>query len=200
MVEPDTSYGLAKVGYFAYGWGGGFGHILGRYWIITTPVFEDLKYWKDPDTSLSKVIKLLVIGSGGLHPFLYDNEFKSRLADYVASGGNLLVLSQGYGEYFSVLPGNVEGYGWNEDQSCFINAGYMDVWHPVFSGQTRNVLNLRVDGYLSNYPDNAEVLLKRTVSGMPIFLRTGNTHTGLPQSLIIHLTHSFQWKNLCSLT
>jgi len=78
-----------------------------------------------------------------------------------------------------------------------------DIWMCgilFFSGQTRNVLNLRVDGYLSNYPDNAEVLLKRTASGMPIFLRTGNTHTGLPQSLIIHLTHSSQWKDMCSLT
>ena len=48
-----------------------------------------------------------------------------------------------------------------------------DIWMCgilFFSGQTRNVLNLRVDGYLSNYPDNAEVLLKRTISGMPMLI------------------------------
>ena len=159
-----------NLGILLNGWGKGYGHLMGRYGIKMIPIFSDFTYWRNPDTTLSDVVKLIVIGSGGLHPFLYDNEFKTRLADYVASGGNLLVLSQGYGEYFSVLPGNVEGYGWNEDQSCFINAGYMDVWHPVFSGQTRNVLNLRVDGYLSNYPDNAEVLLKRTASGMPMLI------------------------------
>ena len=84
--------------------------------------------------------------------------------------GNLLVLDQKYGSNYSVLPGNIGGYGWAQDQSCFHNAVYLNQWHPIFSGQTRQVIDCKVDGYLNQYPNNAKILLKRTINDMPALI------------------------------
>jgi len=168
-IEPDSVYREAEIGIFPYGWSMGFGHLLGKYGISITPVFSDLKYWKNPYPNLSEVIHLLVIGSGALSGF-NSPQFKQGLADYVQNGGNLLVLTQKFGSDFSVLPGEIDGYGWCEDQSCFKNAAYLNEWHPVFSGQEKEVMSCNIDGYLSQYPDYVNVLLRRTANGMPALL------------------------------
>jgi len=85
VLQEDTMDICDNVGVLLNGWGKGYGHLMGRYGIKMIPIFSDFTYWRNPDTTLSDVVKLIVIGSGGLHPFLYDNEFRTRLADYVAS-------------------------------------------------------------------------------------------------------------------
>jgi len=169
ILKSDSAYSSENVGIFIYGWTVGYAHILGKYGIATTPVLSDLKYWRNPDTTLPDVIDLLVIGSAALSGF-DSPQFKQKLENYVISGGNLLVLTQKFGSDLSALPGGIDGYGWHEDQSCFRNAAYLNQWHPVFSGQSEQVMSCNVDGYLTQYPDNAEVLLRRTANGMPALL------------------------------
>jgi len=168
-LADDTLGNPDKVGIFIYGWTIGYAHLLGKYGIPIETVFSDFTYWKNPDTLLSDEVPLVVIGSGALSGF-NSQEFKQNLEDYVVNGGNLLVLTQKYGSDLSVLPGNIEGYGWNEDQSCFKNAAYLSRWHPVLSGQTKQVMDCNVDGYISEYPTNAEILLGRTKNAMPSLL------------------------------
>ncbi len=168
-LADDTLGNPDKVGIFIYGWTIGYAHLLGKYGIPIETVFSDFTYWKNPDTLLSDEVPLVVIGSGALSGF-NSQEFKQNLEDYVVNGGNLLVLTQKYGSDLSVLPGNIDGYGWNEDQSCFKNAAYLSQWHPVLSGQTKQVMNCNVDGYISEYPSNAEILLGRTKNAMPSLL------------------------------
>ncbi|MCK4420628.1 Ig-like domain-containing protein, partial [candidate division WOR-3 bacterium] len=169
ILKSDSAYSSENVGIFIYGWTIGYAHILGEYGIPIIPIFSDFTYWKNPDTTLSDVVTLVVIGSGALSGF-NSSQFAQKLADYVQSGGNLLVLTQKFGNDFSVLPGVVEGYGWREDQSCFRNAAYLNQWHPVFSGQTEQVMTCNVDGYITQCPDYADVLLRRTANGMPALL------------------------------
>lgn len=109
--------GLPDIGILLSGWADGYGHILGRYGMETLPVKPDLKIINQPDINISDSVKLLVIGSAGLKGF-NSQEFKQKLEDYVTNGGNLLVLTQKFGSDLSVLPGNIGGYGWNEDQAC----------------------------------------------------------------------------------
>jgi hypothetical protein len=161
--------GLPDIGILLSGWADGYGHILGKYGIETLPVKPNLKIINHPEINISGSVKLLVIGSAGLKGFI-SQEFKQKLEDYVVNGGNLLVFTQKYGSDLSVLPGNIDGYGWNEDQSCFKKATYLSQWHPVLSGQTKNVMDCNIDGYISEYPANAEVLLSRTKNGLPALL------------------------------
>jgi hypothetical protein len=133
------------------------------------PVNPDLKIINHPDIDIKDSVNLLVVGSAGLAG-LNSPTFKQKLEEYVVNGGNLLVFTQKYGADLSVLPGNINGYGWNEDQSCFTNAAYLNQWHPVFAGQTKQVMDCNVDGYISDYPSNSEVLLSRTKNSMPALL------------------------------
>ncbi len=166
-VSPPQ--GLPNIGILLSGWADGYGHILGRYGIETLPVKPDLKILNQPDINISDSVKLLVIGSAGLKGF-NSPTFETDLENYVVNGGNLLVFTQKYGSDLSVLPGNIDGYGWNEDQSCYHNAAYLNRWHPVLSGQKRHIMSCYVDGYILEYPDNSEVLLGRTKNTMPALL------------------------------
>jgi hypothetical protein len=78
----------------------------------------------------------------------------------------------------------ITGYGWTEDQSCFTNAAYIDTWHHVLAGQTKNTPSLSVDGYFTNYPENSTVLLYRTANGQPAFI---TYKYGLGQFFVITL-------------
>jgi hypothetical protein len=75
---------------------------------------------------------LLVISSGGLFGLENSALFRAKLDEYVKRGGTLLVFSQHHGYEFSALPvpqeadgtyRRVKGYGWDEDQNCFADAG-----------------------------------------------------------------------------
>jgi hypothetical protein len=161
--------GLPDIGIMLSGWADGYGHILGKYNISTLPVKPNFKIINHPDMLVSDSVKLLVVGSAGLKG-QNSQLLAQKLEEYVTSGGNLLVLTQKFGSDLSVLPGGIDGYGWSEDQACFRNAAYLNQWHSVFSGQVKQVMSCNVDGYITQYPDYADVLLRRTANGMPALL------------------------------
>ena len=94
-------------------------------------------------------------------------------------GGIVIVFDQQYGYEFSALPvpqefdgsyKKVNGYGWEEDQACFTNAAYLNVYHQMFSGQTQTTPSLNIDGYFTSYPSSSIVLLNKVSNGQPAML------------------------------
>jgi hypothetical protein len=117
-------------------------------------------------------VQLLIIPSGGLRN-QQTTSFSEALLQYVEGGGNLLVMSQPLGEDFTILPGEIEGYGWQEDRSCYWGSLYFEEdlsKHPVLSAFPDYVLDEPVDGHFTNYPDNSEVILKKTTNNHPVLL------------------------------
>jgi sugar lactone lactonase YvrE len=122
---------------------------------------------------------VLVIPSGGFYGLKDSQIIKELIAEYVKSGGSLVVFAQQHGNDFSILPvpeeadGNfrtVTGYGWAEDQACSANSVYIENYHQILSGQNRGTPSINVDGYFTSYPSNAAVLLRRTANGQPALL------------------------------
>ena len=159
--------------------------------VIENGYYEDItkliNKWQEPVRTLSidfspAVVNnhpVLVIPSGGLYGLENSTFFKTSLSEYVKSGGTLIVFAQQHGYEFSVLPvpqesdgtfRNITGYGWTEDQSCFTNAAYIENYHQILSGQSKSTPTLNMDGYLTNYPSNSTVLLRRTANGQPALL------------------------------
>jgi len=133
----------------------------------------------DFSTKIVETQPVLVIPSGGLYGLENSEFFKSSLDEYVKQGGTLIVFAQQHGYEFSVLPvpqeadgsyKTIGGFGWAEDQSCFVNAAYIDTWHQMLAGQIKSTPTLHLDGYFTNYPSNATVLLRRTANGQPAML------------------------------
>jgi hypothetical protein len=142
---------------------------------------------KEPTVKISPEIlldsikdkKVIIIPSGGLYGLENSEFFKASLDQYVKQGGTLIVFAQQHGYEFSVLPvpqeadgsyNTIGGYGWSEDQSCFVNAAYIDTWHQMLAGQSKSTPTLHLDGYFTTYPSNANVLLRRTANGQPALL------------------------------
>ena len=132
-----------------------------------------------PVTDLLAASKLLVIPSGGLYGMEKSAFFKATLDEYVKQGGTLIVFAQQHGYEFGALPvppepdgtyRQVGGYGWQEDQSCYANSVYINTYHQILSGQNRSTPTLNVDGYFTEYPSSATVLLRRTANGQPAML------------------------------
>ncbi len=121
--------------------------------------------------SLPNVINnypILIIPSAGLYGIEKSIFFKSLLSNYVENGGTIICFTQQRGYEFSSLPGGrLSGYGWIEDQACHNNAAYIDNYHSVFSGQSKTNLDCNVDGFFTQYPDNAKILLKRVKNQYP---------------------------------
>lgn len=88
-----------------------------------------------------------------------------RLREFVKQGGNIICLTQAYGNEFNVLPVSfgeeLSGYGWDEDISSCKNSVYIDNWHSILVGQERRVFDANVDGFFDRWPSNAEVLLRK---------------------------------------
>ncbi|MEK9149799.1 MAG: hypothetical protein AAB267_07120, partial [Candidatus Desantisbacteria bacterium] len=126
---------------------------------------------RDPrgDLSLFTKYPVLLIPSGGLIG-LNAPSFRQKLLDYVSQGGTIICLAQQYGDDYQALPGNLSGYGWREDQSCWSNAVYIQNPHPIFSGQTKVSLDANCDGYFNKWPETSTILLNRTKNGMPAML------------------------------
>jgi len=120
---------------------------------------------------IAKRFPVLVIPTGGLYGLDSSPSFRQKLDDYVSAGGTLICFAQQHGYEFHALPGEqVSGYGWGEDISCLTNAVYIDTYHPIFAGQDSANLDAYVDGYFSNWPENATILLRRTKNGMPAMI------------------------------
>jgi sugar lactone lactonase YvrE len=124
----------------------------------------------DFDHSMIEDFKVLIVPSGGFYGLSTSDSFKERLKLYAESGGTILSFSQLSGSELSVLPGEIGGFGYGEDQNCFYSAVYMESFTPALSGQTTTTPTVNVDGYFSLYPDNSTVMLRRTKNGMPALL------------------------------
>lgn len=121
------------------------------------------------DVSLEGVgnYSVLVVPSGGLAGLDSSDEFKSRLDEYISNGGTVIAFTQQHGYEFDALPGTFSGYGWFEDQACQYRSAGISTYHPILSGQEGFLLNLNIDGFFVNYPENATVLLTRIKNGQP---------------------------------
>ncbi|HET6444925.1 MAG TPA: RHS repeat-associated core domain-containing protein, partial [candidate division Zixibacteria bacterium] len=126
----------------------------------------------DPDfaPAIAATYPVLLIPSAGLIGLYGSTSLRSRLEDYVNQGGVILVSTQQHGYEFSALPGNLGGYGWQEDQSCFDAAVRFPQYHQALSSFQQESLDLLVDGYFSAFPENAITLLERDKNGYPAAL------------------------------
>jgi len=116
---------------------------------------------------------VLLIPSGGLYGLEGSASFRARLEEYARQGGTIVAFAQQHGYEYAALPGGeVNGYGWNEDISCFQAALRMESWHPLLAGFNRDTLTVHVDGYFAptaggHWPAGAQVLLSRTANSQP---------------------------------
>jgi len=121
----------------------------------------------DP-VATAQLFPVLLIPSGGLYGLENDAAFRARLEEYARQGGTIVAFAQQHGYEYAALPGGeVNGYGWNEDISCFQAALRMETWHPILAGFNHAELTVHVDGYFSAWPADAQVLLSRTANGQP---------------------------------
>ena len=115
--------------------------------------------------------KVLVIPTGGLSGLSHSAIFKNKLSEYVKNGGVVLCFSQQYGYDFNALPGGkISAYGWQEDASCYTKAAYIENFHQILSSQTDSYPDIKLDGYFTDYPDGALILLRRSKNQMPAML------------------------------
>jgi len=115
--------------------------------------------------------KLLIIPSGGLSGLSHSAIFRKKLSEFAKNGGTIVCFSQQYGYDFTTLPGGIlKGYGWQEDVSCHSNATYIENFHQILSSQNQLYPDIKIDGYFTDYPDDAKVLLRRTKNLMPAML------------------------------
>jgi alpha-tubulin suppressor-like RCC1 family protein len=157
----------SKVGVYSNGWGEGLNHLLGKYSVSTCVIKENFTILNEPERSIND-IDVLLFGSAGFDGLETSNSFKKQLSDYVENGGTIITFTAKNGTEFSALPGGeVRGFGWDEDQSCFSDAVAVSKYHQILSGQEDNRISANFDGYLTEWPESAEVLLHRTKNGMP---------------------------------
>ncbi|MBN1981389.1 MAG: VCBS repeat-containing protein [Chitinivibrionales bacterium] len=160
----------SPVGVFASGWGEGLQYILGRYNIPVAIVKQDLTILNRPYMLLN-ALKVLLIGSAGLHEFSSSSDFRKGLEKFVSEGGVLVCLTAKNGNEFEALPGGkVRGFGWDEDQSCLQGSVSIKKYHQVLCGQTAANMTMNVDGYFTQWPEDAEILLQRNKNGMPAMI------------------------------
>nr|MBU1328372.1 alpha/beta fold hydrolase [Candidatus Omnitrophota bacterium] len=115
--------------------------------------------------------KVLVIPTGGLSGLSHSAIFKNKLSEYVKNGGAIICFSQQYGYDFNALPGErLNAYGWQEDASCHTKAAYIENFHQVLSSQNELYPDIKLDGYFTDYPDGAAILLRRSKNQMPAML------------------------------
>ncbi|HUU00232.1 MAG TPA: FG-GAP-like repeat-containing protein, partial [Myxococcota bacterium] len=108
-------------------------------------------------------VDLLIVPSGGLRN-QQTEEFREGVLAYVEGGGQLLVMAQPLGENFDVLPGEIEGYGWQQDRSCisrniWIEEEYRE--HPALSAFGSSVIDIPLDGHFTVYPEGSQTLLRK---------------------------------------
>lgn len=170
------------VALFAYGF---YNPAISLMLKIKEPVrFLDL----DLDPSIVKDHPVMLVPTAGLAGFEQSTILKAKLEEYVRLGGTLIVFAQQLGHHFNILPAPsdpgtgevkpVSGYGYQQDQNCQQGSVFIETNHAVLSGCTTSSVDVGVDGYLSSYPDNSIILLRRTANGQPamILYPYGNGH------------------------
>jgi len=183
--RPDDRYDISKPTYY---WSGNFtpetmaevgvlfrGHMLSTSKLLARfnepVIFLDVNFEPEP-----LKYPILVIPSGGLYGLDSSPTFRNKLEQYVSKGGTIFTFSQQYGYEYSALPGELSGFGWEEDQSCQQAGVAISEYHPVLAGQDSEVSDVQVDGYFTKWPSNATIPLTRTKNGMPalVIYKYGN--------------------------
>ncbi|MFK7805655.1 MAG: PQQ-binding-like beta-propeller repeat protein [Anaerolineae bacterium] len=121
---------------------------------------------------------LLVIPTAGLYGLSGNPTFAARLERFVNQGGTLLVMAQPEDNGFDLLPGNWTAVGYQNDQSCWTAAMTPVAQHPMLSSINQPTVKANVDGYMTAWPNTAELLLKRTKNDQGSFVldRVGDGH------------------------
>ncbi|MDJ0838775.1 MAG: carboxypeptidase regulatory-like domain-containing protein [Acidobacteriota bacterium] len=124
----------------------------------------------DEDFNVGDLIhrqRVLVLPTGSLDGRGRAPAFKRRLEEYVRAGGRVIALCQFRGEDYGALPLELDGFGWQEDQSCHNASMRIAMDHPCLSGQDSEFLDISCDGFFSRRPDNAAILLRRAAHDRP---------------------------------
>ena len=116
---------------------------------------------------LEKTKPFLIIPSGGLSGHAASAFFKASLAAYVRSGGVLIVFAQENSGDFTALPlpdGSklaVSGAGWAQDNGPLFRASSVQSSHPMLSGTGKSIPDIETSGYLTSWPEKAQIVLTR---------------------------------------
>jgi hypothetical protein len=167
--SPAIVSSEADIGVLLGGFPDGVAHLLGNPKINEPVWFIDKDLTPLGGERTLKDFSVLILPTYSLSG-INSEIFKAILDDYVSSGGTLICFTQRYGEGFELLPGKLAGYGGNQDQSCHSNAVYIDSLHSIISGQSKVCIDSNVDGYLTKYPNESIILLRRTKNGYPAML------------------------------
>ena len=147
----------------------------GESYSLLGPSFEPPFFAPD----MLKTHPALMIASGVLHGPKNPDFIHEKLGAYLNTGGTVIVFSQSNGSDYGVLPvpqepdrtfRRVSGYGYKEDQSFFTDATCIDKWHQVLAGQSRNTQTLHINGYFTNFPSTATVLLRKKANSHPVMI------------------------------
>ncbi|MBE7474988.1 MAG: hypothetical protein DPW09_43125 [Anaerolineae bacterium] len=163
ITPPGGTRTEARVAILQRGYSSAMWQMVNKLGELATFVDADF----DPLATAEKY-PVLIIPSGGLYGLDKAVIFKKRLESYAEAGGTIMAFAQQHGRHYRVLPGDgVDGYGWQEDNSCFSAALFLDSYHPALAGFNQTYLTANVDGYFTVYPDDATILLSRTQNGLP---------------------------------
>jgi len=150
-----------RVGIFWHGYAEEAQALLASWGWASTPVDIDF-------TPSALDVPVLFVPSGGLYGLESAASIRARLEAFAADGGVIISLAQQHGYEFTSLPGGqLDGYGWAEDNSCFDASLYVSEYHPLLSGFSSPTLTAGVDGFFSDLPDGAQTLLNRSRDGQP---------------------------------
>lgn len=124
------------------------------------------------DTPIEQLerFSLLIIPSGGLADWHLSKTFKKTIEVFAASGGKVLVMAQQLGKEYKAIPGNIEAYGWVEDQSCQYSSSKVMIENSAFASIEKENPDFNVDGYFLSYPVNSEIWLLRSKNEQPCML------------------------------
>ncbi len=118
-----------------------------------------------------KKYSVLIIPTGGLYGLDSDEIFRAKLEKFVSEGGVLIVFAQQRGYEYRALPGGeLGGYGWAEDISCTWGTVEISQHHPAFAGQGSLRVGANIDGYFTQWPENARILMTKRSSRWPVII------------------------------
>jgi len=122
---------------------------------------------------LEKTKPYLIIPSGALRGVSTSEFFKAGLAEYARSGGVIVCFAQQNSADFTALPvpagSRIEAQGWQQDAGPLFRASSVQNRHPMLSGIKKTTPDIETSGYLTTYPDEANVVLSRS-DGYPTLL------------------------------
>ena len=111
----------------------------------------------------------LILASGGLSDLASGDS--GRINKFVQAGGTIFTFAQPSGGDYSLLPGDIEAIGWDENEYTNNASAEIVNWHPMFSKLNKTTANLSSDGYFTKVPENATVLARNNQrNGQPIIV------------------------------